>query len=329
MDSVLRHRAFALLFSVLIGVAVASIPAMAASGPLDAIVAEYEAASEAKLAWFETKMDGSASAKQRSQWYEQTLTWLAQKADDTLEDLVTAAANDPVLLAQVPGLAQEIADLEHEFLEEVEDTYNSYVEPVVTTTMTLPPITTTTPQLPPITTTTLPSKTTTSTTSTSTSTTTTTTTVPAATTPTTRPVSGSATAAPPPSAGGSSSAGPAVSPEDVTVVQATIAAEGGEAGSQVLSELASLSVPRSQFLFNVEPSEVASAQQMLIPYEPANLPSRLPAPVTSLLAVLQMVLGAFVSSFRQIGGPAAAGAFYLGYEVWRHLRSKAPGGLPA
>ena len=102
-------------------------------------------------------------------------------------------------------------------------------------------------------------------------------------------------------------------------------------GSQVLSASTAVSaqVPRSQFLFNVEPSEVVSAQQMLIPYEPANLPSRLPAPVTSLLAVLQMVLGAFLSSFRQIGGPAAAGAFYLGYEVWRHLRSKTPGGLPA
>lgn len=326
MDSVLRHRAFALLFSVFIGVAVASIPALAAGGPLDGIVDKYQAASEAKLAWFETKMDGSGSAKQKSQWYDQTMSFVSQKADLTLEELMAAAANDPILLAQVPGLAQEVADLEHEFLEEAERIYNSYVEPAVATTITLPPITTTTLQLPPITTTTLPSITTTSTTSTTSSTTTTT--VPATTT-TTRPVSGSATAAPPPSAGGSSPAGPTVSPEDLTIVQAPIVVEGSEAASQVLSELASLPVPRSQFLFNVEPSEVASAQQMLIPYEPANLPSRLPAPVTSLLAVLQMVLGAFVSSFRHIGGPAAAGAFYLGYEVWRHLRSKAPGGLPA
>lgn len=108
-----------------------------------------------------------------------------------------------------------------------------------------------------------------------------------------------------------------------------VGAATGEIGSRVLSEGSSSVVPRSQFLFNVEPSEVVSAQQMLIPYEPGNLPSRLPAPVTSLLAILQMVLGAFLSSFRQIGGPAAAGAFYLGYEVWRHLRSKAPSGLPA
>ena len=62
MDSVLRHRAFALLFSVFIGLAVASIPALAASSPLDAIVDEYEAASKAKLDWFETKMDGSGTA---------------------------------------------------------------------------------------------------------------------------------------------------------------------------------------------------------------------------------------------------------------------------
>ena len=326
MDSVLRHRAFALLFSVFIGLAVASIPALAASSPLDAIVDEYEAASAAKLDWFETKMDGSGTAKQKRQWYEQTLVWLAQKADNALEDLITAAANDPILLAEVPGLAQEIADLEHEFLEEAEKIYNSHVEPVVTTTITLPPITTTTLQLPPITTTTVPSVTTTSTSTTS-STTTSTTTVPAPTTTTTRPVSGSATVLPPPPpADGSSSAGPTVSPDGVAIVQAP---KAPEVGSQVLSEVASPPVSRSQFLFNIEPSEVASAQQMLIPYEPANLPSRLPAPVTSLLAVLQMILGAFLSSFRQIGGPAAAGAFYLGYEVWRHLRSKAPGGLPA
>jgi hypothetical protein len=68
---------------------------------------------------------------------------------------------------------------------------------------------------------------------------------------------------------------------------------------------------------------------MLAPYQPANLPSRLPAPVTSLFAVFQLILGAFISSFRQIGGPAAAGAWYLAYEVWRHLRSKAPGSTPA
>ena len=318
MDSVLRHRAFALLFSVFIGLAGASIPALAASSPLDAIVDEYEAASAAKLDWFETKMDGSGTAKQKRQWYEQTLVWLAQKADNALEDLITAAANDPILLAEVPGLAQEIADLEHEFLEEAEKIYNSHVEPVVTTTITLPPITTTTLQLPPITTTTVPSVTTTSTSTTS------------STTTNTRPVSGSATALPPPPpADGSSSAGPTVSPDGVAIVQAPKAPEVAEVGSQVLSEVASPPVSRSQFLFNIEPSEVASAQQMLIPYEPANLPSRLPAPVTSLLAVLQMILGAFLSSFRQIGGPAAAGAFYLGYEVWRHLRSKAPGGLPA
>ncbi len=327
----MRHRAFALLLSVFIGVAVASIPALAASGPLDAIVDDYKVSSEAKLDWFEAKMDGPGTAKQKTKLYEQTVSWLAQQADGTLEELVSAAANDPILLAQVPGLAQEVAIMEHEFLEEAERIYNSYVEPVVTTTITLPPITTTTLQLPPITTTTLPSITTTSTSTSSTTSSTTTTTVPVVTTTTTRPVSGSATAAPPPTSGGSSSAGSTNSPGDVTLVPppSAVGTATGEIGSQVLSDSTSAVVPRSQFLFNVEPSEVVSAQQMLTPYEPANLPSRLPAPVTSFLAVLQMVLGAFLSSFRQIGGPATAGAFYLGYEVWRHLRSKAPGGLPA
>jgi len=50
------------------------------------------------------------------------------------------------------------------------------------------------------------------------------------------------------------------------------------------------------------------------------------ASVTARMAwLIQMVVGAFLSSFKQIGGSAAAGGLYLIYEVIRHVRSKAPG----
>ena len=61
MDSVLRHRAFALLFSLLVGMTVASIPALAENGPLEAIMDDYRASSEAKLDWFEGKLDGKGT----------------------------------------------------------------------------------------------------------------------------------------------------------------------------------------------------------------------------------------------------------------------------
>lgn len=303
-----------------------AIPAMADGNVLDGIVDDYKAASEAKLEWLENRMGPPATAKQQAQAYQQTTVWLTQKADDTLEDLLIAAGNDPILLAQIPELVQEIAEMEQEFLEEAEEIYNTYVPPVTTT---LPPVTTTTVTLPPITvppvTTTLPviPSSTTSTTTTST----TSTTVAMVTTTTTRPQAVPVPVTVPPSSGASASGGPGIDGVIAEVANSVEVTESA-AGSRVLSEAAA-AVPRSPFLFNVEPSEVVAVQRMLAPYEPAALPSRLPAPVTSFLAIVQMVVGAFLSSFKQIGGPATAGGLYLVYEVVRHIRSKAPGVLPA
>lgn len=331
MDSLGRHRCFALLFMFFFVGVVFAMPALADSDPMQAIVDDYASGGDAKLVWLEKQMEPPSTETQQLQAYESATRWIARNADAALEQLIKTAGTDPVRLAQIPKLAEEIAELEQQFLESAEEIYNDYVPPV-TTTITLPPVTTTTlVKLPLVTSTTLPIATTTSTTassSTSTSSTSTTSTTLAKVTTTTRPSNAVGSIPPTTTRVGSPTGG---SGGDVVTAgtPAAVAAATNANASNVLSASVDAAIPRSPFLFNVEPSEVVSVQQMLAPYRPADLPSRLPAPVTSLLAVLQLILGAFISSFRQIGGPAAAGTLYLVYAVWRYLRSKAPGSLPA
>ena len=73
----------------------------------------------------------------------------------------------------------------------------------------------------------------------------------------------------------------------------------------------------------IEASGVLPATGMLAKYVPANLPGGLTRPVVGSLAIIEMIIGAFVASLRQLGGPLTAAAIFVGFSVWQHLRSKA------
>lgn len=69
-------------------------------------------------------------------------------------------------------------------------------------------------------------------------------------------------------------------------------------------------------------SESLPGTAMLVRFVPPDLPAGAIEPVVGLFAVIEMVLGAFVSSFKQLGGPVTAAALYLVYSVVHYLRAK-------
>jgi hypothetical protein len=78
--------------------------------------------------------------------------------------------------------------------------------------------------------------------------------------------------------------------------------------------------------------EVASLMQMddspargfLLRYVPADLPAGMARPVVGVVAIIEMIVGAFVASFERLGGPATAASLYVTYSVWQYVRKKAP-----
>ena len=92
----------------------------------------------------------------------------------------------------------------------------------------------------------------------------------------------------------------------------------------VLGEAVSLNESDPETLAStIEASGVLPATGMLAKYVPADLPGGLAIPVVGFLAIVEMIIGAFVASLRQLGGPLAAAAIFVGFSVWQHLRSKA------
>ena len=63
----------------------------------------------------------------------------------------------------------------------------------------------------------------------------------------------------------------------------------------------------------IEASGVLPATGMLARYVPANLPGGLTRPVVGFLAIIEMIIGAFVASLRQLGGPLTAAAIFVGF----------------
>lgn len=80
--------------------------------------------------------------------------------------------------------------------------------------------------------------------------------------------------------------------------------------------------PSQDLVAGIRSVESLPVTGMLMGYVPASLPDGLAVPVVGLLAIFEMILGALVASFQQLGGPLSAAGVYLAYSVWRHLVSK-------
>jgi len=70
--------------------------------------------------------------------------------------------------------------------------------------------------------------------------------------------------------------------------------------------------------------EDSPARGLLLRYVPADLPVGMARPVVGVVAIIEMIVGAFVASFERLGGPATAASLYVTYAVWQYVRKKAP-----
>ena len=344
MDTQWPRRGFALLvLFLLFGVAL-GVPAMASTGgDMEEVLDQYQQRSEDKLDWLEDQLEVAKTQAQRRQAFDHAKAKLAVYADQAIAELIQIAGSDPELMQLATELIQEINALEQDYLaeaaaifQEASETTTTTVPPTSSTTSTTTPAqsttTTSTTIAEPSTTTTVPKDVTTTT---STSTTSTTiarapTTPPRPPTPSTSTPSTTSTTVAPPSQPTSPppppppavpaeppTADPASTPGDFAgdFSDAPLDPDSDGVFGQLGSELAA----EGTLVDGIEGTDALPMTGLLAKYVPAGLPSTFATPTVGFLAIFEMVAGAFIASFKQLGGPAAAASTYLGYSVWRYL----------
>lgn len=345
MDAMWPRRGLALIvLSLLVGVATV-LPAMAAGNvDMQWHVDDFHVKADAKLEWLIAGLNGSTTNDEKLSWYLQAKDYLAQYADQAVAGIWSVAGDDPDLAALAEEYIARVNALEAEHLTLMGIAYEESLDTTTTTTSTTSPSTTstsststtsttvatsTTTTVPKSTTTTVPKPTTTTIpkqTTTTVAPTTTTTVAPTTTTT----VAGNATTT---TTTVAVVAEPDSDPDDF--VGDFGETPSGDAETSLLGDAdpgsGDVSTPTgaagdgfgvSSVLVSLEDSESLPATAMLASYVPADLPMGATEPVVGLFAILEMVVGAFLSSFRQLAGPVAASAIFLVYSVASHLRGR-------